>query len=583
MSEGLLGNRRRNWMVFSRTLCALGASMLALVTSDVGAVRFHAAAGNMGQFADIQISEMVDIVSDYRYQTVFGGLAGDPNTGVVTIFLAPTAQQTKSAAARAALSAVGTASDPDLGYLPKKWTVQYQTVGPSLAVLNQVASSVDSAQPWRNDVGKGLISYGIDPVRHVVDVGVEEITPTLASDSAAAFGNLVHLQVVSRPLLMDDCITYSPTPPRCLDRQPYYGGDRIADTSQNYCSGGFTTWDPSAGGDYGMLTAGHCWPVGTSVLQGYVDSLHYVPPYPTIRSGTMGRVTRQVFGNYLSDAEFLDSTATGTAVAGRVYTTLDGPANASVSTYGSSFVGMSVCFDGSVTGENCTAVVQAPIQQCIIPPPATFHVCHVTLASSSNSTVICQSGDSGGPVYTHSGSITVVAYGLIEAGVQPNANTSCYYSEITQSLAELGVGLVTTSGNLPPPTNLGNTLWPNQQMTGPNQYIGSCDVQSSCTNQYVAIMQGDGNFVVYLQTGSGSIPQWSTNTSNHPGDYLIMQGDGNLVLYRQGGGISDWNSGTQNNPGACLIMQGDGNLVIYTQGNGAVCGQYATPLWWTRH
>jgi hypothetical protein len=43
-----------------------------------------------------------------------------------------------------------------------------------------------------------------------------------------------------------------------------------------------------------------------------------------------------------------------------------------------------------------------------------------------------------------------------------------------------------------------------------------------------AIMQEDGNFVLYDTAGS---PVWATDTSGHPGAHLAVQEDGNLVVY----------------------------------------------------
>lgn len=48
-----------------------------------------------------------------------------------------------------------------------------------------------------------------------------------------------------------------------------------------------------------------------------------------------------------------------------------------------------------------------------------------------------------------------------------------------------------------------------------------------------AVMQSDGNFVVY--DGSGH-PLWATGTWGHPGAYLAVQDDGNLVVYAASGG-----------------------------------------------
>jgi hypothetical protein len=44
-----------------------------------------------------------------------------------------------------------------------------------------------------------------------------------------------------------------------------------------------------------------------------------------------------------------------------------------------------------------------------------------------------------------------------------------------------------------------------------------------------AVMQADGNFVVY-NTADGT-PIWATHTAGNPGAYLNVQGDGNLVIY----------------------------------------------------
>ncbi|HEV2060317.1 MAG TPA: hypothetical protein VGR11_13255 [Solirubrobacteraceae bacterium] len=56
-----------------------------------------------------------------------------------------------------------------------------------------------------------------------------------------------------------------------------------------------------------------------------------------------------------------------------------------------------------------------------------------------------------------------------------------------------------------------------------------------------AVMQGDGNFVLYHQ---GWTPLWSSGTYGNPGSYIVMQNDGNLVIYNPGGRAL-WATGTQ--------------------------------------
>jgi len=71
------------------------------------------------------------------------------------------------------------------------------------------------------------------------------------------------------------------------------------------------------------------------------------------------------------------------------------------------------------------------------------------------------------------------------------------------------------------------------------------------------VVQGDGNFVLYVSTGK----VWAANT--RPGGYAAtFQGDGNLVV-RNSSGTALWASNTHTYPHAILAFQTDGNLVIY--------------------
>jgi hypothetical protein len=57
-------------------------------------------------------------------------------------------------------------------------------------------------------------------------------------------------------------------------------------------------------------------------------------------------------------------------------------------------------------------------------------------------------------------------------------------------------------------------------------------------------MQGDGNLVVYRYdpTLGHDVPAWASNTSEHPGAYVVVQSDGNLVIYN--GRWPIWSSNT---------------------------------------
>ncbi|MFC6986729.1 hypothetical protein [Streptomyces cirratus] len=66
------------------------------------------------------------------------------------------------------------------------------------------------------------------------------------------------------------------------------------------------------------------------------------------------------------------------------------------------------------------------------------------------------------------------------------------------------------------------------------------------------VMQPDGNLVVYAVANGGTkLPLWHSGTYGNPGAYALMQDDGNFVIYKKdggpqtGGGI--WNTATYGN------------------------------------
>ena len=94
----------------------------------------------------------------------------------------------------------------------------------------------------------------------------------------------------------------------------------------------------------------------------------------------------------------------------------------------------------------------------------------------------------------------------------------------------------------------------------------------STKNEFYAILQSDGNFVLYRSSKfKPSNALWNTKTYNlsAPKPFkLIMQSDGNLVLY-DANDNTVWASNTQNRGKAPhrLVMQSDGNLAIYDKHN----------------
>jgi thioredoxin len=101
-------------------------------------------------------------------------------------------------------------------------------------------------------------------------------------------------------------------------------------------------------------------------------------------------------------------------------------------------------------------------------------------------------------------------------------------------------------------------------------YLATNDYLVSASGLYFAIMQSDGNLVIYH--GSDSAHQgafvWNSGVAPGAGEYFaIMQSDGNLVIYHGSDpahqGAFVWNSGKAPGAGVYVAtMQNDGNLVV---------------------
>jgi hypothetical protein len=140
------------------------------------------------------------------------------------------------------------------------------------------------------------------------------------------------------------------------------------------------------------------------------------------------------------------------------------------------------------------------------------------------------------------------------------ANTSLQAGFQSTNVADLSLHTtITPILLLPPnpPTECG--VLRAGQWLGPDQSVFSCD------GRFQLRMQSDGNLVLYHFNS----PIWASNTIR--GAMAVMQGDGNFVLYDTGGFVP-LSSGTVV-PGSHLGIQDDGNVVVYTPWN--------TPLWAT--
>lgn len=98
--------------------------------------------------------------------------------------------------------------------------------------------------------------------------------------------------------------------------------------------------------------------------------------------------------------------------------------------------------------------------------------------------------------------------------------------------------------------------------------INTNEALVSLNRRYVAVMQTDGNFVIYdLQNWLGTFPLWATNTWQHTpiNRFMRYQPDGNFVLYDASNWSPKWASNTHGKSVGFVIMQDDGNLVVYDE------------------
>ncbi|MBZ5532066.1 MAG: hypothetical protein LAO20_11595 [Acidobacteriia bacterium] len=118
----------------------------------------------------------------------------------------------------------------------------------------------------------------------------------------------------------------------------------------------------------------------------------------------------------------------------------------------------------------------------------------------------------------------------------------------------------------PASCSIGTYLMAGQRLNA-NQCI------SSPHGQYILLMAGDGTFFIYDY--AHNVGTWGPGTSGHPGAYAILQTDGNFVVYASNG-VALWSSGTSGTNANRLNMEDDGRVIIYRSvwNSGTSTGQF---------
>ncbi len=108
-----------------------------------------------------------------------------------------------------------------------------------------------------------------------------------------------------------------------------------------------------------------------------------------------------------------------------------------------------------------------------------------------------------------------------------------------------------------------DTLGPGERLsTGEQLLFDITGAPGEVRTIYWLSMQSDGNLVLYSDAG----PEWASDTVDDQPNVAVMQDDGNFVVYGPDN-CPRWASGTEGHLGAYLILQADGNLVIYDGDN----------------
>ena len=110
----------------------------------------------------------------------------------------------------------------------------------------------------------------------------------------------------------------------------------------------------------------------------------------------------------------------------------------------------------------------------------------------------------------------------------------------------------------------GAPLWAGPGALLPDTTLGSGQSLSSPSGTYQLTMQADGSLVVH----HGGTVVWSSGTSS-PGAHALLQGDGNLVVYTNTSQPL-WATNSDGNPAAYLVLADDGTVAILSTAGGTL-------------
>ena len=306
-------------------------------------------------------------------------------------------------------------------------TLVFRKTAHSMRQLNAIQSSIQTN--WKSLAKSGIEvdEFGSNPLSGKEDVGVVNLTAGKAARLDHMYGAQA-LNVFNVTPRQADAARVAAS--RIADTPPFNGGDAIVSATQHFngCSSGFGV---VIGGVSRLLTAAHCYTVGTTVLN--ARSLG-----GTAISGSGAAIGTVIESALSSD---LDSEVISAPGSDLIWTgPIGAPQRATVSGVGTWAVGDQVCTSGAYGGEICGLTVQH-VNYCmpLSEFPISFHVfCHLTQVQGPREIV---GGDSGGPVFRFSGS-ALEAVGTI-SGFNSSGNGVSWFTGIYAILGQWGASLRT--------------------------------------------------------------------------------------------------------------------------------------------
>jgi hypothetical protein len=292
----------------------------------------------------------------------------------------------------------------------------------------------------------GTLSVGFSTVA----AGVSARLADLAGTMATAFEE-------------SDCSDVTLDAYRYSDTAPWNAGDLIridvpTDANYNYCTFGFGTHTASSGHHY-LLTASHCWDDvagqahANDVYNAYSDDNFNDLGAKTYMGSLAARDTSiSTVGATTTDMAQVDAGSNQSSALTFV-SCWNCAGSGTVAGVGSNTVGQQVCTSGGYDGQVCGITVEYKDKTRCVPNGGCLYPAVEGWNTASGNQYVQGNGDSGGPVYSYSGS-SIYAQGLISfhggtstepcpipGALAPNTRycgTVGYWSDITADLARYG-------------------------------------------------------------------------------------------------------------------------------------------------